>query len=130
MSAKNGTSQHQVTAVGNCHIDTAWLWPYDETKRKIARSWSSQLDLIERYPEYVFTGSQVQQYEWLEELYPKLFRKIKKAEKSGQWEIIGGVSVLDVIRLQALYIYIYTNLFFASFTYNRVGLSMVSSNQK
>lgn len=73
-------------------LDTAWLWPYDETKRKIARSWSSQLNLIERYPEYVFTGSQVQQYEWLKELYPEVFEKIKDVEKTGQWEIIGGVS--------------------------------------
>ncbi|KAI8885832.1 glycoside hydrolase family 38 protein [Backusella circina FSU 941] len=86
----NGSGQHQVTAVGNCHIDTAWLWPYDETKRKIARSWSTQLNLIERYPDYVFTGSQCQQYEWLEELYPPVFEKIKKIEKTGQWEIIGG----------------------------------------
>ncbi|KAI8642212.1 galactose mutarotase-like domain-containing protein [Parasitella parasitica] len=92
LSAKNGTGQHQITAVGNCHIDTAWLWPYDETKRKIARSWSSQLDLIGRYPDYVFTGSQVQQYEWLKELYPAIFEKIQKVEKHGQWEIIGGVS--------------------------------------
>ncbi|KAI7906375.1 galactose mutarotase-like domain-containing protein [Cokeromyces recurvatus] len=85
-----GTSQHQITAVGNCHIDTAWLWPYDETKRKIARSWSSQLMLMDSYPHYVFTGSQVQQYEWLKELYPVLFERIQKAEKTGQWEIIGG----------------------------------------
>ncbi|GAA5808553.1 hypothetical protein MFLAVUS_001944 [Mucor flavus] len=90
LSAKTGSGQHQITAVGNCHIDTAWLWPYDETKRKIARSWSSQLDLISRYPEYVFTGSQVQQYEWLKELYPSLFDQIKEIEKTGQWEIIGG----------------------------------------
>ena len=40
-------------------LDTAWLWPYDETKRKIARSWSTQLDLMDRYPNYIFTGSQV-----------------------------------------------------------------------
>lgn len=26
---------HEITAVGNCHIDTAWLWPYGETKRKV-----------------------------------------------------------------------------------------------
>lgn len=38
-------------AIGNCHIDTCWLWPWAETKRKIARSWSSQCDLIDRYPE-------------------------------------------------------------------------------
>ncbi|KAI8992140.1 galactose mutarotase-like domain-containing protein [Mycotypha africana] len=90
LSAKNGSGEHHITAVGNCHIDTAWLWPYDETKRKIARSWSSQLDLLNRYPEYIFTGSQVQQYEWLKELYPAVFEKILKAEKTGQWEIIGG----------------------------------------
>lgn len=37
----NSSSQHTLFAVGHCHIDTAWLWPYAETKRKIARSWSS-----------------------------------------------------------------------------------------
>lgn len=26
-----------VFCVGHCHIDTAWLWPYAETRRKIAR---------------------------------------------------------------------------------------------
>lgn len=35
---------------------------------------------------------QVQQYEWLKELYPVVFKKIKRKEKDGQWEIIGGVS--------------------------------------
>ncbi|KAI9311476.1 galactose mutarotase-like domain-containing protein [Dichotomocladium elegans] len=92
LSVKNGSpdGQHKITAVGNCHIDTAWLWPYDETKRKIARSWSSQLDLMDRYKDYVFTGSQVQQYEWLQEYYPTVFEKIKQKEKTGQWEIIGG----------------------------------------
>ena len=34
-------------ALGHCHIDTAWLWPYKETRRKIARSWASQLKLLE-----------------------------------------------------------------------------------
>ncbi len=48
---------------------------------------------MEKYPDYVFTGSQVQQYEWLKELYPKLFEKIQKAEKNDQWELIGGVSI-------------------------------------
>ncbi|KAF7725437.1 Glycoside hydrolase, 38 vacuolar alpha mannosidase [Apophysomyces ossiformis] len=86
----NGTGGHEVTAIGNCHIDSAWLWEYDETKRKVARSWSSQLRLMERYPDYVFTASQVQQYQWLKDLYPVIFEQIKKKEKEGQWEIIGG----------------------------------------
>lgn len=32
-----GKPGHGIIAIGNCHIDTAWLWPYDETKRKAAR---------------------------------------------------------------------------------------------
>lgn len=35
--------RHDVSAIGHCHIDTAWLWTYRETRRKIRRSWASQL---------------------------------------------------------------------------------------
>ncbi len=49
----------QVYAVGHCHIDTAWLWPFSETHRKVARSWSAQLRLAERFPWHVFTASSV-----------------------------------------------------------------------
>jgi len=45
--------------MGHCHIDTAWLWPFSETRRKTARSWSSQLRLMEEYPEHLFTASSV-----------------------------------------------------------------------
>lgn len=79
-----------VTAVGHCHIDTAWLWPFAETKRKIARSWSTQLDLMTRYPEHIFTCSQAQQFKWLKQDYPKLFAKILHQVQKGQFEPIGG----------------------------------------
>ncbi|KFM70076.1 Alpha-mannosidase 2C1, partial [Stegodyphus mimosarum] len=35
-SQHNGESQHTIIAIGNCHIDCAWLWPYEETVRKCA----------------------------------------------------------------------------------------------
>lgn len=83
--------QHsEVIAIGNCHIDTAWLWPYAETRRKIARSWASQLDLLERYPEYVFAASQAQQFQWLLEDHPKLFKRIQDAVKEGRFIPVGG----------------------------------------
>ena len=62
-----------IWAIGHCHIDTAWLWPFAETKRKVARSWSTQCDLMDRYPEYHFSASTAQQYLWLKEDYPGLF---------------------------------------------------------
>lgn len=79
-----------LTAVGHCHIDTAWLWPYAETRRKIARSWSSQLDLMDRYPEYTFACSQAVQFQWLKEDYPELFARVKNAVKAGRFMPIGG----------------------------------------
>lgn len=79
-----------VFGVGYCHIDTCWLWPFAETKRKVARSWSSQCELIERYPELRFVCTQAQQYKWLEELYPSTFDRVKKKVKEGSFQPIGG----------------------------------------
>lgn len=79
-----------VYAIGNCHIDTCWLWPWAETKRKIARSWSNQCDLLDRYPELRFVASQAQQYKWLEELYPYAFDRVKQHIKEGTFQTIGG----------------------------------------
>ena len=83
-------NEHLIYAIGNCHIDTCWLWPWDETKRKIARSWSIQCDLIDRYPEHRFVASQAQQFKWLEQLYPSLFDRVKSKIKEGTFQTIGG----------------------------------------
>ncbi|KAJ2159106.1 Glycoside hydrolase, 38 vacuolar alpha mannosidase [Coemansia sp. RSA 552] len=93
LEAKGGDGNHVCHIIGNCHIDTAWLWPYDETKRKIARSWSTQLDYMDRYPEYLFAASQAQQFEWLKEGYPSLFKRIQAKAKTGQFIPIGGTWV-------------------------------------
>lgn len=79
-----------VYGIGNCHIDTCWLWPWAETERKIARSWANQCDLLDRYPEHRFVASQAQQYKWLERLYPKLFDRVKDHVKKGTFQTIGG----------------------------------------
>ena len=83
-------SQSIVYAIGHCHIDTCWLWPWAETKRKIARSWSNQCDLMDRYPEHRFACSQAQQYKWLEQLYPSLYDRVKAKVKKGTFQPVGG----------------------------------------
>lgn len=79
-----------VYGIGHCHIDTCWLWPWAETKRKVARSWSSQCDLMDRYPEHRFACSQAQQYKWLKEYYPYAFDRVKEKVKKGTFQPIGG----------------------------------------
>eukprot|EP01117_Protostelium_nocturnum_P007833 TRINITY_DN2801_c1_g1_i1.p1 TRINITY_DN2801_c1_g1~~TRINITY_DN2801_c1_g1_i1.p1 ORF type:complete len:1044 (-),score=436.54 TRINITY_DN2801_c1_g1_i1:183-3314(-) len=92
-SVKNSESQHRISAVGHCHIDTAWLWPYSETMRKCARSWANQLRIAERHPDYVFGCSQAQQFEWVQRDYPLLYQEIKESVKKGQFVPLGGTWV-------------------------------------
>ena len=81
------------TAVGHAHIDTGFFWPVREAKRKCARSFSSQIDLIERYPGYVFGASQAAHYAMIKEHYPSLYSKIRAAVETGSWEPQGGMWV-------------------------------------
>jgi alpha-mannosidase len=83
----------KVTGIGHAHIDTGWLWPVKETVRKCARTFASQLALIEKYPDYVFGASQPQHYRFVKEHYPALYEKIKAAVKAGRWEVQGGMWV-------------------------------------
>lgn len=83
-------TQPIVYGIGHCHIDTCWLWPWAETKRKVARSWSNQCDLMDRYPEHRFTCSQAQQFKWLKQYYPSVFDRVKRWVKKGHFQPIGG----------------------------------------
>ncbi|KAF9529896.1 glycoside hydrolase family 38 protein [Crepidotus variabilis] len=90
---EEGSSKTNVWGVGHCHIDTAWLWPYHVTQQKVARSWSTQIDLMDRYPEHRFACSSAQQYKWLEKLYPELFERVKEKVLDGRFHPIGGAWV-------------------------------------
>ncbi len=93
MEAVNGTSAPVFYAIGNAHIDLAWLWPLQETYRKTARTFAAQLRHIEEYPDYKFLQSQPALYEMLRENYPELFERIKKAAKDGRWIADGAMWV-------------------------------------
>ncbi|HVX45234.1 MAG TPA: glycoside hydrolase family 38 C-terminal domain-containing protein, partial [Mycobacteriales bacterium] len=83
-------SAHTVSAAGHAHIDTAWLWPIRETKRKVGRTFANVTLLAKDYPELVFACSQAQQYEWVKELYPAVWDRIKTAIADGNWAPVGS----------------------------------------
>jgi len=78
-------------AVGHAHLDTAWLWPIAETKRKALRTFSSALRLMERFPEFRFLCSQPQQYAWVREASPALFDQIAARVRERRWEPLGAM---------------------------------------
>lgn len=80
-----------VIAAGHAHIDTAWLWTLDQTQNKVARTFHTALHLMEQFPDYTFTQSQPQLYEFLRQHHPDAFARIQAQVKAGRWEPIGGM---------------------------------------
>lgn len=93
LSKKGGDPSLSISAIGHAHIDLAWLWPLRETRRKAARTFSTALMMLDKYPDYVFGASQPQLYEWVKEDYPALYEKIKSKVAQGRWEIQGAMWV-------------------------------------
>src|SRR5439155_17060684 len=85
--------QFSVLAVGNSHIDMAWLWPWTETVEVVRDTYSTALQLMREYPDFTYTQSSAQTLEWLEQKYPDLFRQIQERVKEVRWEIVGGMWV-------------------------------------
>ncbi len=86
-------SAHIVSGVGHAHIDSAWLWPIRETKRKTSRTFSNVTSLADEYEDFIFACSQAQQYEWVRDNYPQVWARIQESVKRGQWAPVGGMWV-------------------------------------
>jgi alpha-mannosidase len=84
--ARRFPAESTLLAMGHAHIDTAWLWPLAQTRRKVARSWSTVLRLMEQYPDFHFLASQAQQYAWLETDEPVLYEQVLARIREGRWE--------------------------------------------
>src|SRR5271166_2792726 len=85
--------QFSVKAVGNSHIDMAWLLPETETVEVLRDTFGTVLELMREYPDFKFTASAAQAYVWMEEKYPAIFSEIEQRVKEGRWEIVGGMWV-------------------------------------
>lgn len=93
LAQKGGDPSLQISARGHAHIDLGWLWPIRETKRKGARTFATALRNMESYPDYVFSASQAQLFQWMKEEYPALYAQVKERVKQGQLEPQGALWV-------------------------------------
>ena len=93
LASRTAEPAHRAIATGHAHIDTAWLWPIRETVRKCVRTFASAVALMDDEPDYVFSCSQAQQYEWIRQREPALFERIAAKVAAGQWIPVGGMWV-------------------------------------
>ena len=75
--------QGAVSLVGHAHIDTAWLWPIEETRRKVRRTFATAADLLRRHPQFRFAQSFAEYYRELEDEDPALLAEIKTRSRPG-----------------------------------------------
>uniref|UniRef100_UPI0025D32FCF alpha-mannosidase n=1 Tax=uncultured Microbacterium sp. TaxID=191216 RepID=UPI0025D32FCF len=93
LAAPAASSAHVLHAVGHAHIDSAWLWPVRETARKVSRTFSNVLSLMDEDPAFVFASSSAQQFAWMKEHYPALWERLKERVAEGRFVPVGGMWV-------------------------------------
>ena len=81
----------EVYCVGHTHIDVAWQWTLGVTRDKAKRSFTTVLELMKQYPEYIFMSSQPQLYEYVKEDAPEIYEQIRERIAQGRWEAEGGM---------------------------------------
>ncbi len=91
ISKTDKTSDITIHAVGHTHIDVAWLWRLKHTREKSARSFSTVLHLMKRFPDYLFLQTQPQLYEYIKEDYPEIYAQMQERIADGQWEAGGAM---------------------------------------
>ncbi len=77
-------------AVGNSHIDAAWLWRWPETVDVVDATWGTATKLMRKYPEMQLAASSARYYDWLEERDPALLGRIRALAAAGRWHPVGG----------------------------------------
>lgn len=88
-----GESEAEVYCVGHTHIDCAWLWTLKVTEDKAVRSFSTVLEMMREYPEYIFMSSQPQLYKYVKKNAPEVYAEMKERIREGRWEPEGGMFV-------------------------------------
>ena len=76
--------------IGHAHLDLAWLWSVADTWQAAERTFSSVLQLMQRFPDVHFSHSTPALYQWVEHHRPALFSALQEASRAGRWEPING----------------------------------------
>lgn len=84
---------HRISAVGHAHIDSAWLWPLRETRRKVNRTLANVVRLIEDGSSLIFALPAAQHVAWLKEDDPELFERVRELVAKGRIVPVGGMWV-------------------------------------
>ena len=77
--------------VGQSHIDCAWMWRFEQTRKKAQVTFKKAILHAMMFPEtFCYALSEPLLLEWIKKDNLKLFKKIQKFVKKGNIELVGG----------------------------------------
>lgn len=85
--------------VGYSHLDSQWRWDYQTTiDRYIKDTLDDNFELLEKYPEYVFSFTGSVRYAMMKEYYPEKYERVKQYIADKRWFVSGSsVDECDVL---------------------------------
>src|SRR5579862_836867 len=83
-------SEFKLFMIGNAHIDIPWLWPWPESMSVGLSTFRAALDRMNETPDFKFTASSAQLYEWAASADPGLIAEVRKRVAEGRWDPVGG----------------------------------------
>lgn len=86
----SGANSYRFHMIGQAHIDPVWLWPWSEGISVVHSTFRSALDRMNETPDFAFTASSAQFYQWIADNDPSMLEEIKKRVDEGRWNIVGG----------------------------------------
>lgn len=73
--------------IGHSHLDVAWLWTYDQARRKAERTFAIACDLLDRDEAFIFIQSQPQLYAFVRERDEALFDRVRELAAQGRFDV-------------------------------------------
>ena len=83
-------TKFKIHMIGQAHIDPVWLWNWSEGISVVHSTFQSALDRMKETPDFKFTASSAQFYQWVAENDPAMLKEIRKRVEEGRWCSVGG----------------------------------------
>jgi len=90
MNRDHHQSPARLHMVGNAHIDPMWIWDWREGMHEVLQTFRSAVDRLDEELALVFTASSASYYQWVEQVSPELFGRIRELVAQQRWIVTGG----------------------------------------
>jgi alpha-mannosidase len=96
--AQSSSPKTSLYLVATAHLDSQWNWTVQDTIRDhVPKTFHTNFDYFEKYPNYVFSWEGAIHYMWFKEYHPDEWARVQQYVASGRWRLAGSwIDAVDV----------------------------------